>query len=443
MATFRKRIHNVSLTNILKRYKHDGAFTHFSVRVIMVVLQSHIDNIRYKYEALLECFDEKARRLWAATEAISYGRGGISLVCKATGMSNSTIHKGIKEIKNSWAPAEGCVRHVGGGRKKATKAKRGLRKALISLVEPTAKGDPMASLKWTSKSTRNIVDALAKQNYAVSHATVGAILHQLGYSLQSNKKTIERSSHIDRDAQFCYINDSITIVQKRGQPTISVDTKKKENIGNYKNGGQEFCKKGRPTEVEAHDFPDKRLGKVVPYGIYDIGKNRGWVSVGISSDTAEFAVNAIRTWWYKMGSECYPAASEILVTADCGGSNGYRAKLWKFELQKLADELSMIIHIHHFPPGTSKWNKIEHKLFSYISKNWRGQPLLTRETVVNLITNTSTRKGLKVTAVLDENEYELGREISEIELNELSLHPHSFHPEWNYSIIPRPRGSQN
>jgi Rhodopirellula transposase DDE domain len=405
----------------------------------MTLSQSHIDHIRYKYEVLLPCLDEKGRRLWAATEAISYGRGGIALVCKATGMSNTTIHKGIKEINDSSTPASGRVRHVGGGRKSTTKTKRGLRKALISLVEPTAKGDPMSPLKWTSKSTRNIADALAQQDYSISHATIGSMLHQLGYSLQVNKKTIEGSSHVDRDAQFRYINDGIMAVQKRGQPAISVDTKKKENIGNYKNEGKEFCKKGRPIEVETHDFPDKRLGKVIPYGIYDIGKNKGWVSVGVSSDTAEFAVNSIRTWWYKMGSEGYPDATEIFVTADCGGSNSYRARLWKVELQRLADELQMIIHVHHFPPGTSKWNKIEHKLFSYISKNWRGQPLLTRETVVNLIANTSTRKGLKVTAVLDENEYKLGIDVSESELEEVIVHHHSFHPEWNYSIIPRPQ----
>ena len=405
----------------------------------MTLSQDYIDNIRYKYGVLLSCLDEKGRRLWAAAEAISYGRGGIVLIHKATGMSISTIHRGINEINDSSAPANGRVRHVGGGRRSITKSNRGLRKALISLVEPTAKGDPMVSLKWTAKSTRNIADALAKKGYAASHATIGSMLHQLGYSLQANKKSIERASHVDRDSQFRNINDSIMAVQKRGQPTISVDTKKKENIGNYKNEGKEFCKKGKPTEVEDHDFPDKRLGKVIPYGVYDIGKNKGWVSVGVSSDTAEFAVNSIRTWWYKMGSESYPGATELLVTADCGGSNSYRARMWKFELQQLADELDMIIHVHHFPPGTSKWNKIEHKLFSYISKNWRGQPLLTRETVVNLIANTSTRKGLKVMAVLDENEYELGREVSESALKEVRIHHHSFHPEWNYSIIPNLR----
>ena len=263
-----------------------------------------------------------------------------------------------------------------------------MRKALISLVAPRTKGDPNLSLQWTSKSTRNIAKVLEKQNYKVSQATVGKLLKKLGYSLQANKKTIECSSLVDRDAQFLYINNSVIDFQKRMQPTISVDTKKKENIGNYKNNGQEFCEKCKPIKVKTHDFPDKRLGKVVPYGIYDIGKNKGWVSIGISSDTAEFALNAIRTWWYKMGAESYPNATEILTTADCGGSNGYRVKLWKYELQLLADELQLKIYVRHFPPGTSKWNKVEHKLFSYISKNWRGRPLFTKEAVINLITNT-------------------------------------------------------
>lgn len=403
----------------------------------MAISQTEINDIQSKYEVLASYLNEQARRLWAATEAISYGRGGISLVCQATGISNTTIIKGIKEIQNSSTSASTRIRQAGGGRKKVTETRRGVRKALITLVEPTAKGDPIKPLQWTSKSTRNLAKALKKQKYGVSHATVGAMLNELGYSLQVNKKTLEGASHADRDAQFHYINDSIMKLQKRMQPTLSVDTKKKENIGNYKNNGKEFCKKGKPIKVETHDFPDKQLGKVVPYGIYDIAKNKGWVSVGISSDTAEFAVNAIRTWWYKMGCECYPKATELLITADCGGSNGYRVKLWKYELQQLADELKLEIHIRHFPPGTSKWNKIEHKLFSYISKNWRGQPLLTRETVVNLIANTSTSKGLKIKAVLDENEYEAGREISGKELAELNLRRDNFHPEWNYTIIPR------
>ena len=403
----------------------------------MVVTQDQIANLKFKYEALEPYLNEKSRRLWAATEALSYGYGGISLVSKATGISNTTIHKGIKEITDPSISRSKRIRQIGGGRKKITKTKRGLRKAIISLVEATAKGDPMIPLKWTSKSTRKIVDALKQQGYEISHKTVGNMLHKLGYSLQANKKSLEGSSHPDRNAQFCYINESIADAQKRLQPAVSVDTKKKENIGTYKNSGKEYCQKGKPTKVYTHDFPDKRLGKVVPYGVYDIGKNKGWVSVGISSDTAEFSVNAIRTWWYKIGSEYYPDATELLITADCGGSNGNRVKLWKYELQQLSDELKLKIKVRHFPPGTSKWNKIEHKLFSYISKNWRGQPLLTRETVINLISNTNTRKGLVVKAVLDENQYEPGREISKKQMTALNIYGDDFHPEWNYTIIPR------
>jgi hypothetical protein len=404
----------------------------------MATTQAQIDVVKSKYTALKSRLSEKDRRLWAATEAISHGYGGISLVSKATGISTTTIHKGIKEVQEGQSVfGEKRIRQVGGGRKRTIEKQRGLRKALLQLVESTAKGDPMSPLRWTSKSTRNIVDALKKQGYIVSHVTIGCLLRDLGYSLQVNKKSLESSHHVDRDAQFHFINDSVMDLQKRGQPTISIDTKKKENIGNFKNAGRELCEKGKPTKVNAHDFPDKRLGKVVPYGIYDIGKNQGWVSVGISSDTAEFAVNTIRTWWYKMGAGRYPQADEILLTADCGGSNGYRVKLWKYELQKLADELNLTIHVRHFPPGTSKWNSIEHKLFSYISKNWSGQPLLTKETVVNLISNTSTRKGLKITAVLDENNYEPGIEVSENELSLLNLRGDNFHPEWNYTIGPR------
>lgn len=278
---------------------------------------------------------------------------------------------------------------------------------------------------------------MTRQGYKVGYRTTASLLHELEYSLQSNKKTLEGASHVDRNAQFGYINDSVIKLQKAGQPTISVDTKKKENIGNYKNNGQELCKKGKPIEVKGHDFIDKRLGKVVPYGVYDIGRNTGWVSVGVSADTAEFAVNSIRTWWYTMGVHSYGNIKEVLITADCGGSNGYRVRLWKYELQRLSDETGFAIHVRHFPPGTSKWNKIEHRLFSYISKNWRGRPLLTRETVVNLIASTRTNTGLEVKAVLDENEYIAGREISDDEIATLNIHGDEFHPEWNYTIRPR------
>lgn len=401
----------------------------------MLISSDHFQNIKRKYEAVSSCLNEKGHRLWAAAEALSYDYGGISLVSRATGLSRTTIHQGIKEIQDSSNTVK-TVRKPGGGRKKYSEKQPDLVKALDALVEPTAKGDPMVPLRWTSKSTRNLANDLKTRGYSVGHVTVSMLLHELDYSLQVNKKTLEKSSHADRDAQFRYINASVITMHEKNQPTISVDTKKKEVIGAYKNNGQELCKKGKPTKVNTHDFPDPRLGKVVPYGIYDIGKNKGWVSVGISSDTAEFAVNTIRTWWYKQGKEHYPLGSELLITADCGGSNGYRVKLWKFELQKLADETGLKVHVRHFPPGTSKWNKIEHRLFSYISKNWRGKPLLTRETVVNLIANTTTKSGLKVMAVIDENEYTSGREISDQEFASLNIQGDAFHPEWNYTIRP-------
>jgi hypothetical protein len=304
-------------------------------------------------------------------------------------------------------------------------------------VEPTAKGNPEISLRWTSKSVRNLASTLRSKGFSVCPQTVATLLRELDYSLQVNKKSLEKSAHQDRNTQFQYISDSVSRMQHNANPTISVDTKKKEIIGAYKNNGKELCKKGNPTLVQSHDFPDPRLGKVAPYGIYDIGKNKGWVSVGISSDTAEFAVNTIRTWWYKMGIFHYKQSKELLITADCGGSNGYRVRLWKIELQKFSNETGLSIHLRHFPPGTSKWNKIEHRLFSYISKNWRGKPLLTRETVVNLIAGTSTKTGLEVMAVLDENEYLSGKEVSDEEMASLNIQGDDFHPEWNYTIRPQ------
>jgi hypothetical protein len=393
--------------------------------------------IALKYRALSDCLTEKGKRLWAAAESLSYGHGGVLLVSQATNLARSTIHRGIKEIQNEHTSQRKGIRKPGGGRKKSSIKQKELINALDALVEPTSRGDPESPLRWTCKSTRNLAQELTKQGYKVGYRTTANLLHELEYSLQSNKKNLEGASHVDRNAQFCYINDSVIKLQKAGQPTISVDTKKKENVGNYKNNGQELCKKGKPIEVKGHDFIDKRLGKVVPYGVYDMGKNTGWVSVGVSADTAEFAVHSIRTWWYTMGSPCYGNIKELLITADCGGSNGYRVRLWKYELQKLSDELGISIYVRHFPPGTSKWNKIEHRLFSYISKNWRGRPLLTRETVVNLIANTRTKTGLEVKAVLDENEYKAGREISDDEIAALNIQGDEFHPEWNYTIKPR------
>ena len=390
--------------------------------------------IEKKYDAVSYCLNERGRRIWAAAEAKSYGRGGIALVCQATGLSNATIHKGLKELRDPTPPTDRRLRKAGGGRKKITEKNKEILGVLDSLVDPTARGDPESHLKWTSKSVRNLSKELSDKGFQVSFRTIASLLKELDYSLQSNKKTKEGRSHEDRDAQFQYINKSVTELQSREQPTISVDTKKKENIGEFKNNGREYSKKGKPIEVDSHDFPDKKLGKVVPYGIYDIGKNKGWVSVGISSDTAEFAVNAIRTWWYKMGKEAYSSpVTELLITADCGGSNGYRVRLWKLELQRFSNESGLKIHVRHFPPGTSKWNKIEHRLFSYISKNWRGKPLISRETVVNLIGNTKTQTGLRVMAVLDENEYEKGKEVVDEEMNALNIKGEAFHPEWNYS----------
>ena len=403
----------------------------------MAVLKAEIDQLDDKYTIIKSHLNERSRRIWSGMEASSYGHGGIELVHKVTGLSKSTIGQGIKEIKESLFLNDPVkrIRKKGGGRKSITTTQPEILSALQGLVSTFSKGDPEKPLLWTSKSVRNLAKELSNQGYKIVHRTVSKLLHQLGYSLQVNKKTLENSNHQDRDSQFKYINESIIKAQKINNPTISVDTKKKENVGNYKNNGQEYAPKGKAIEVKGHDFIDKKLGKVVPYGVYDIGKNKGWVSVGISSDTAKFAVNAIRTWWLIDGIKKYAKATELTITADCGGSNGYRTRLWKVELQQLADELKMKIKVHHFPPGTSKWNKIEHRMFSYISKNWRGKPLINRETVINLIGNTTTEKGLTITAILDKNVYETGLKISDKQLNQVSLVGDDFHPEWNYSIV--------
>ncbi len=390
--------------------------------------------VREKYLAISFCLNEKSRRLWAATEARAYGYGGISLVSKAIGMSNKTIDRGLKELKDSDAITKREVRVKGAGRKRFKDKSPELLRALDALVEPTSRGDPELPLRWTSKSVRKLTDELNVQGHELSFRTTSTLLKELGYSLQANKKMKEGASHADRDEQFKHINQTVSSALSEGQPCISVDTKKKENIGEFKNNGKEYCQKGKPTEVNTHDFPNKKLGKVAPYGIYDIGKNAGWVSVGISSDTAEFAVNSIRTWWYAVGCKKYPDAQRITITADCGGSNGYRVKLWKASLQDLANEIKRDIVVCHFPPGTSKWNKIEHRLFSYISKNWRGKPLVSVETVINLISNTTTKTGLTVTAVLDENTYEKGIEVNDEKMSGLNIKGDAFHPEWNYTI---------
>lgn len=395
------------------------------------------EEITYKYEQLKPHLNEKTRRLWVATEAQAIGLGGISLVQRATGISRPTIMAGCKEIDNPETIVEARVRRHGGGRKRTVDTDPTFTSDLETFIEPVTRGNPESPLRWSAKSTAKLSEEMNKKNHRSSDKLIARTLKEMDYSLQANKKTNEgKKNQPDRNAQFEHINEKTKKLQKRKQPVISVDTKKKENIGNFKNNGQEYHKKGQPPEVDVYDFIDEKLGKVAPYGVYDIMHNKGWVNVGISNDTAEFAVESIRSWWKEMGKEKYQKASALLITADCGGSNGYRSRLWKKELQTLADELQMTIHVSHFPPGTSKWNKIEHKLFSFISKNWRGKPLVDRATVVNLISGTRTEKGLEIKARLDERQYETGKKVSDEELAEINLLKDKFHGEWNYSISP-------
>jgi len=395
-----------------------------------------VENIGTKYHGISFCLNERSSRMWAATEAKSFGWGGITVVSEATGIDPKTIRKGLLELDEKQHVPANRIRGTGGGRKKLTATYKNLFDDLESLVEPDSRGDPESPLRWTSKSTYKLSEELKNKGYSVCQRTVCSLLADLDYSLQSNKKTKEGTNHPDRDAQFQYIYERVKYFQSRNNPVISVDTKKKENIGEFKNAGREYHKKGAPLEVKVHDFADKNLGKVSPYGVYDLSKNKGWVNVGISADTAEFAVHSIRCWWYIMGKEAYPRARELLITADCGGSNGHRVRLWKVKLQKLATELETEMSVCHFPPGTSKWNKIEHKMFSYISKNWRGKRLITRETVVNLIASTGTTKGLEIRAMLDENVYEKGIKVTDEEMASVKLVHADFHGEWNYTIKP-------
>lgn len=388
-----------------------------------------------KLKTVLPHLNEKQRRLLLAAEAKALGRGGISRVAQATGVSRVTIYKALKEIKYHPFVSE-RVRKPGGGRKGIDVYHPDLLKELESLVDPVTRGDPMSPLRWTCKSTRQLSTELAHQGYGVSHVTVAELLHRLDYSLQANAKTLEGAEHQDRDDQFNYINEKVKEFLGRGQPVISVDTKKKELVGQFKNGGKEWQPKGEPEEVEIHDFATSESPKVIPYGIYDIGKNMGWVNVGCDHDTASFAVASIRRWWLSMGREVYPDAEELLICADGGGSNGYRVRLWKVEVQVLATETRLDITICHFPPGTSKWNKIEHRLFSHISMNWRGRPLVNHEVIVKLIGKTSTRNGLRVKAKLDRRKYPTKVKVSDKEMERVKLKPHSFHGEWNYSINP-------
>jgi len=388
-----------------------------------------------KLKAVLPHLNEKQRRLMLAAEAKALGWGGISSVAQATGVSRVTIYKALKEIKYH-PPVTERVRNPGGGRKGIDVHHPNLLRELESLVDPVTRGDPMSPLRWTCKSTRQLSTELVRQGYGVSHVTVAELLHRLDYSLQANAKTLEGANHRDREDQFNYINEKVKEFLGRGQPVISVDTKKKELVGQFKNGGREWHPKGEPEEVEIHDFATPESPKVIPYGIYDIGKNMGWVNVGCDHDTASFAVASIRRWWVSMGQEVYPEAKELLICADGGGSNGYRVRLWKVELQTLATQTGLGITICHFPPGTSKWNKIEHRLFSHISMNWRGRPLISHEVIVKLIGRTSTRNGLRVKAKLDRRKYPTKVKVSDKEMERVKLKPHSFHGEWNYSISP-------
>jgi len=398
--------------------------------------------IEVKYASLKPVLDERARRLWAAAEARAIGRGGITRVSQATGLSRVTIRAGLEEISHPH-PAKGGevdagrIRRPGGGRKPLVDQDPKLLSDLESLVDPVTRGDPMSPLRWTCKSAAKLAEGLQSRGHPVSERTVNRLLHDLGYSLQANRKTIEGRQHPDRDAQFQHINRRAKAFQGRGQPVVSVDTKKKELVGRYRNGGREWQPKGRPEEVKVHDFIDEGSGKVIPYGVYDMAANTGWVSVGVDHDTAEFAVESLRRWWRNMGSRVYPEAKRLLITADGGGSNGSRCRLWKVELQGFADETGLSISVCHFPPGTSKWNKIEHRMFCHITENWRGCPLVSREVVVNLIGHTTTRAGLSIRSELDERSYPTGREVTDEQMEGLSIRKDKFHGDWNYTILPK------
>ena len=401
-----------------------------------------VAGVGVKYEALAGGMDERVRRRWAACEAMAMGRGGVAAVARATGISPTTIRKGVAEVR-AGTPALAAeaasqrVRRPGGGRRPLTAADPRLEADLRRLVEPATRGDPGRALLWTSKSTRKLAAELARLGHRVSHMSVARMLGDIGYSLQANRKTREGQQHADRDAQFEHINRTVRSFQRRGQPVISVDAKKRELVGDFKNSGREWRPRGSPEPVRVHDFRDPDLGVAIPYGVYDLTLNRGWVSVGIDHDTAEFAAATIRRWWARMGRGVYPEARALLITADAGGSNGPRTRLWKLCLQGLADELGLRISVCHFPPGTSKWNKIEHRMFCHVTENWRGRPLVSHAVIVDLIGHTSTREGLKVSARLDASRYKQGIKVSDEALRTVRIKPDRFHGEWNYSILPK------
>jgi transposase len=399
--------------------------------------QTVVAQIKGRYQIISPYLTERTRRIWAASEALSIGRCGTTLVCEATGISRVTITKGKTEAKGTITSELTCIRRPGGGRKPLKSYAPQLFEDLNTLIDPYTRGDPESPLRWTCKSTYKIAQALQIQGHRISQRTVYAILKDWGYSLQSNRKREEGAQHPDRNAQFRCINRLVKIFQYYGQPVISVDTKKKENIGNFANAGQEWEKRKQPRTVNTYDFPDKDKGKACPYGVFDLIHNEGWMNIGISYDTAEFAVESIRRWWKRMGQLHYPYATALLITADGGGSNGYRLRLWKCELQQLANELGLSIRICHFPPGTSKWNKIEHRMFSFVTKNWRGRPLDSLATVVNLIANTTSKKGLYIKADVDINAYEKGIAVSDEQMASLNIKRAKFHGEWNYRIMPQ------
>lgn len=400
-----------------------------------------IEGIRQKFLALSPVMDERMRRQWAASEAAALGWGGITAVAEATGLAWNTIKAGVRELEHRAAhpdeAAEDRIRRAGAGRKRLVEVDPQLLQALEALVDPVTRGDPESPLRWTCKSTTNLADELRRQNHSVSDRTVATLLKKAGYSLQANRKAREGNQHPDRNAQFEHINAQVVTFHRQRQPVISVDTKKKELVGDFKNGGREWRPRGLPENVRVHDFKDKQLGKAIPYGIYDLASNEGWVSVGITHDTAQFAVASIRRWWTEMGVARFPRPRKLMITADGGGSNSSRNRLWKVTLQELADELGLPLYVCHFPPGTSKWNKIEHRLFSFITQNWRGRPLRSLQTIVELIGNTTTETGLIVRAALDEAEYETGIKVTDEQLTHVNLKRSNFHGDWNYTIRPR------
>ncbi len=398
------------------------------------------ERIRHKYQCLSPLMNERMRRQWAAAEAQAVGWGGVSLVSQATGLARNTIAAGITELNDRQTHRHTLVtepiRRAGAGRKPLTQTDPGLLKALETLVDPATRGHPESPLRWTSKSTGKLARELARQDHKASDRTVATLLKQAGYSLQANRKTKEGAAHPDRNAQFEHINEQAIAFLRARQPLVSVDTKKKELVGEFKNAGREWQPAGEPEKVKVHDFPNKKLGKAIPYGVYDLASNEGWVNVGINHDTAQFAVASIGRWWRQMGKKRYPKATRLMITADGGGSNASRSRLWKVALQTLADEVGLELHVCHFPPGTSKWNKIEHRMFNFITQNWRGRPLSSYQVIVNLIGKTTSKTGLKVRAALDRREYETGLTVTDEQLARVNCTPHEFHGEWNYTIRP-------